>query len=202
MLKMLQKERGAGDHDVSCFNGRRTVCQAGFLIAGIFLLLPGCLTSNVRYTRPSHQRMQQKKEADQVKEQENITEIVTSKDITESKLKKIVNSFVGVPYKYGGTTRKGMDCSGFVWRVYSDLGQKEIPRTSSAKLSKIGTYVSQKKIQPGDLVFFRKWSRINHVGIYMGDNTFAHASSKRGVVYTSLDNEYFRNRLVCIRRVK
>ncbi len=171
------------------------------IIACVFLTLQGCLSPHARYTRPSYQKNKKDKPSVQGEKPEKETGLVSSDEIFESKLKRIVDSYMGVRYKYGGTTRKGMDCSGFVYRVYTELGRKPFPRTSSAKLSRIGTSVTRNGIRQGDLVFFRKGRRIDHVGIYMGDDRFAHASSKKGIMYTSLDSDYFRNRLICIRRV-
>ncbi len=181
-------------------------CKAGLLLKYCIILIilisfSGCFTPHVRYTRPSRSRGEKEKVTSPEKEIEKEQEKTISEMVSESKLKKIVDSYIGVPYKYTGTTRKGMDCSGFVYRVYTDLGNNDFPRTSSARLSGLGTSVPRREMQPGDLVFFRKVRRINHVGIYMGDNKFVHASLKKGIIYTSLDNEYFRNRLVRIRRI-
>lgn len=172
-----------------------------FLAVVIFSCFSGCITPNVRYTRPSRSKGQTKK-AEPYKRESAIKQFsVISGKLPESKLKSIVDSYRGVPYRRGGTTRKGMDCSGFVWRVYTELGYKDFKRTSSAKMYKLGKKVSRRKAQPGDLVFFKRWLRVNHVGIYMGDNKFAHVSSKKGVVYTPLDDEYFNRRFFGIRRI-
>jgi len=171
------------------------------VVASCLLVVVGCLTPHARYTRPSHQKRGREKEPGETGQSGKETRLISTDEIFEHKLKTIVDSYVGVPYRYGGTTRRGMDCSGFVFRVYNDLGCSNVPRTSSAKLSRIGTPVTRSELRIGDLVFFRKRRRIDHVGIYMGDDTFAHASSKKGITYTRLDSEYFRNRLVCIRRI-
>ena len=172
-----------------------------FLAVVIFLCFSGCITPNVRYTRPSRSKGQAKN-AEPYKRKSAIKQSsVISGKLPESKLKSIVDSYRGVPYRRGGTTRRGMDCSGFVWRVYTELGYKDFKRTSSAKMYKLGKKVSRRKAQPGDLVFFKRWLRVNHVGIYMGDNKFAHVSSKKGVVYTPLDDEYFNRRFFGIRRI-
>lgn len=167
----------------------------------IFICFSGCLTPHVRYTRPSRSGGKAKETKTYTRESAKEQSVDTPDELPESRLKKIVDSYLGIPHRSGGTARKGMDCSGFVWRVYTELGYKEFKRTSSAKMCKLGRRVSLRKAQPGDLVFFKRWLRINHVGIYMGDNTFAHVSSKKGVTYTSLDDEYFGKRFVCIRRI-
>lgn len=182
----------------------------------VIILSSGCLTSYVRYTRPSYIKRQQKKLDFNIADSQNIDTLLNSLDALvspESKiktkpkeknhrnLKKIVNSYIGVRYRYGGTNRRGMDCSGFVWRVFHDLGHKNFLRIPSSKMTKLGKSVRKRNIAVGDLVFFKRRMRVNHVGIYMGNNKFAHATTQRGVTYTSLDDEYFSKRFYCIRRV-
>lgn len=113
--------------------------------------------------------------------------------------------FEGTRYKYGGTTKKGMDCSGL---IYTSFGAHKIrmPRTT-AELSKSGDWVDIKKIKVGDLVFFatKKNSRkVNHVGIVTdvnGDDfSFIHASSSRGVMISKLSNRYWYLAYVQARR--
>jgi cell wall-associated NlpC family hydrolase len=158
----------------------------------------GC-SPQVKYVRPSYKAQQEAPGKALGKD----TIVYRKKNviIEDSKLKRIVDSYIGVPYKYGGTTRKGMDCSGFAWRIFTKLGFTDFPRTSSAKLHTLGKAVPLKKAKPGDLVFFKRWGRIFHVGIYMGNNMFAHASSKLGIAYTSLDDKYFGKRFKDIRRI-
>ena len=166
----------------------------------IFICFIGC-TPHVRYTRPSRSGEKAGKADTSTRPSAGVQDVDTPGELPQSRLKEIVDSYMGVRHRSGGTTKKGMDCSGFVWRVYTDLGYKEFKRTSSAKMCKLGRRISLRKAKPGDLVFFKRWLRINHVGIYMGENTFAHVSSKKGVTYTSLDDEYFGKRFVCIRRI-
>ena len=166
----------------------------------IFFYFCGC-TPHVRYTRPSRSGEKAGKTDTGTRPSAGVQTVKTPGELPRSRLKEIVDSYKGVRHRSGGTTRKGMDCSGFVWRVYTDLGYKDFKRTSSAKMCKLGRRVSLRKAKPGDLVFFKRWLRINHVGIYMGEKTFAHVSSKKGVTYTSFDDEYFSKRFVCIRRI-
>jgi cell wall-associated NlpC family hydrolase len=120
----------------------------------------------------------------------------------DSRLMDVVNSYMGVPYHRGGTTRRGMDCSGFVTAVYRDVYQLPLPRSSSDMFT-IGRGVSSiDKARPGDLVFFHGRRRVvNHVGIYVGDGKFAHASSTLGVTITAMDADYFGTHFSGIRRV-
>ncbi|MGM0461057.1 MAG: C40 family peptidase [Fibrobacterota bacterium] len=115
----------------------------------------------------------------------------TTRDVETRKLTSTARSYLGVPYRYGGTTRRGMDCSGLVYRVYRDLGYDSFQRVSSQSLYRMGRRTQRHRLQPGDLCFFSSSGRINHVGFYMGNNTFIHASSSRGVIITSLDDPYW-----------
>jgi len=114
-------------------------------------------------------------------------------------LNKAVQKVVGTPYKYGGTTTAGFDCSGFVRHIYSQYGIK-LPRTSKEQ-SKAGTFVKKAELKPGDLVFFNTSGRgVSHAGIYIGDGKFAHASSSKGVTITKLSDSYYAKRYVTARR--
>lgn len=99
-------------------------------------------------------------------------------------------SWEGTPYQLGGTTRRGIDCSGFVQRTYAEKLGYSLPRTTSEQL-KAGKYVDIKNLQPGDIVFFKTGLKTRHNGIYLGNNQFMHASSSQGVTISSLKNSYW-----------
>ncbi|MFP4012606.1 MAG: C40 family peptidase [Chitinispirillaceae bacterium] len=122
--------------------------------------------------------------------------------VSETELQQAVSSYLGAPYKYGGTSREGMDCSGFVYLVYKQVYEVSLPR-SSGKMWRLGRIVPPKLAKPGDLIFFRSgfFNRINHVGIYMGDNRFVHASSTNGVIYSNMEDDYYSRRFAAIRRM-
>jgi cell wall-associated NlpC family hydrolase len=117
-------------------------------------------------------------------------------------LKQVVDSYIGAPYKYGGTTRNGFDCSGFASAVYREVYGISLKRTSGA-MWKDGVPVALSAARPGDLVFFRggKFGAIDHVGIYMGGNRFAHSSSKWGVIYSGLGETHYVRRFAGVRRM-
>lgn len=187
----------------------------------VILLWAGC-TPSVRYARPSAQsRSTYKRPSNnvtktEIKSEKNIpnepiiSETNNSNEVDNTPavsiqdncgLRNTIDKYVGIPYKYGGVDRRGLDCSGLVYRVFKDLGHIDFVRTSSEVMYSMGSSVSKRKMLPGDLVFFKKRGRINHVGIYMGNREFAHSSSTIGVSYTTLDNEYFKNKFVGARRL-
>ncbi|WP_064091883.1 C40 family peptidase [Rossellomorea aquimaris] len=108
---------------------------------------------------------------------------------------QIVNfakKFTGVPYKWGGTTPSGFDCSGFLTYVFSNHGIS-LPRTSADQFYQ-GEKISDSELQAGDLVFFTTYKAgPSHSGIYVGDNEFIHASDS-GVVVSNLNNTYYKTR--------
>jgi len=114
---------------------------------------------------------------------------------------RVVKTFLGVPYKLGGSTLKGIDCSAFVKKIY-EIFNIQLPRTAREQLS-IGKKVEKDQLQEGDLVFFKRQGNNAHVGIYIGDNQFVHASSSnREVKIDYLNTPYYNNRFLKGVRVK
>ena len=107
---------------------------------------------------------------------------------------------VGTPYRYGGTTPKGFDCSGLVYYSYRQAGQV-VPRTSSAQFS-AARRINLKDAQPGDLLFFASRKSVDHVAIYLGDNSFVHApSSGKRVSVERMSKPYYRDHFVTAGRL-
>ena len=113
---------------------------------------------------------------------------------------KMAEEFIGTPYRSGGTTTNGVDCSGLAFAVYRRVGVK-LPRTSDAQ-ARSGNHIDRGQLRAGDLVFFGSGSNVSHVGIYADGGEFIHASTRaRSVRFDRLDNKYFRNRYIGARRV-
>ncbi|MEO6520142.1 MAG: NlpC/P60 family protein [Mucilaginibacter sp.] len=106
------------------------------------------------------------------------------------KLFQFVYDWIGTPYRFGGNTKKGIDCSAFTKELYSKVFNLDIQRNSRDIFSMVSP-VKKDELKEGDLVFFKIHSRsISHVGIYLGNNKFAHASNK-GVSINNLDDDYY-----------
>lgn len=113
-----------------------------------------------------------------------------------------LSNWRGTPYRYGGMSRGGVDCSGFVLMTFRDRFDLQLPR-ETRKQAEIGTEIDKDELLPGDLVFFKTGSGESglHVGIYDTDNQFIHASTSRGVMRSSLDNVYWRKNFWQARRI-
>jgi len=103
-----------------------------------------------------------------------------------------ITEWMGVPYKYGGNSKEGTDCSGLVLSVFNEVYKIKMYRSSSDQLKNVKE-IPRNELKAGDLVFFKIYNdKVSHVGIYLGENKFIHASTKRGVVINSLDEEYYK----------
>ena len=111
------------------------------------------------------------------------------------------NRWHQTPYKLGGYGSQGIDCSAFVQRAYYDLFKMKIPRTTK-QLANYGKKVSRSSIKTADLVFFRTGYNTRHVGIYLQNGDFMHASSSKGVIVSSMKNGYWKKHYWMTRRVK
>ena len=105
----------------------------------------------------------------------------------------IASQMLGKPYRFGGASPRGFDCSGLVYYSYNRAGYS-VPRTSQLQYRQ-SLPVKLSHLQEGDLLFFRIEGKVSHVGVYLGENRFIHApSSGKRVSIASLDNPYWRDR--------
>ena len=113
--------------------------------------------------------------------------------------------WIGTPYKYGGMSKKGTDCSGITHQIYKTVYKKTLHRTS-AEIAKYDVKnIAKSSLCPGDLVFFatsKNKNAITHVGVFLKDNYFIHASSKAGVVVNNLNEDYYKKTYKKSGRVK
>jgi cell wall-associated NlpC family hydrolase len=113
--------------------------------------------------------------------------------INNLELYNSIEEWYGTRYRFGGTTKRGVDCSSLMQHLYTSAYFKDIPRTAITQY-RATTRVSQEDLQEGDLVFFHTTrSGISHVGLYLGNRRFVHASSSHGVTISNLDEKYYVN---------
>lgn len=166
----------------------------------VLMTFAGC-TSQPRYTpqpieRKSSPALEEKGES------EKRTQLFGRKsNIDQVKMARIIESYLGAPYKKGGSSKKGMDCSGFVIKVYKEYAGFNLPHNSE-KLFKLVEKVDKEKLRYGDLVFFSEYGFLpSHVGIYIGKGKFVHSTKEYGVIVSSLDEERYRKSYIGARRV-
>ena len=106
----------------------------------------------------------------------------------------------GVPYRSGGMSKSGVDCSGFVYQTYVSQFGIILPRTTHDQ-AKSGRKISGSELRSGDLIFFKTGWFNRHIGIYLHKRQFIHVSSRRGVMQSSLDDYYWKDRFWQARRI-
>jgi lipoprotein Spr len=118
----------------------------------------------------------------------------------DSKMDKVIDKAIGTKYVSGGISTNGFDCSGFTMYVFDKIGIN-LPHQSGSQYQ-MGTAISRDDIRAGDLVFFNTSGKgVSHVGIYVGEGKFAHASTSRGVTISSLSDGYYVKRYVGAKRI-
>lgn len=131
--------------------------------------------------------------------QDEFEEMVRNVDV-KSRIMEQYAVWKGVRYRLGGDTKRGIDCSAFVQRTFRDQFGLELPRSTSQQQD-TGKEITRSKLRPGDLVMFRAGSTGRHVGIYLGNDNFVHASTSSGVMISSLNDDYWKKRYREGRRV-
>nr|WP_113868542.1 bifunctional murein DD-endopeptidase/murein LD-carboxypeptidase [Brenneria salicis]NMN91304.1 spr peptidase [Brenneria salicis ATCC 15712 = DSM 30166]RBP59467.1 spr peptidase [Brenneria salicis ATCC 15712 = DSM 30166]RLM29724.1 bifunctional murein DD-endopeptidase/murein LD-carboxypeptidase [Brenneria salicis ATCC 15712 = DSM 30166] len=131
--------------------------------------------------------------------QDEFEAMVRNVDI-KSKLLDQYASWKGVRYRLGGDSRRGIDCSAFVQRTFREQFDMDLPR-STYEQQEVGQKIQRTKLRPGDLVLFRAGSTGRHIGIYIGNNQFVHASTSSGVMISNMGDTYWNKRYHEARRV-
>lgn len=106
----------------------------------------------------------------------------------------------GTHYQWGGTTHRGVDCSALMQHLFSEAAHLNLPRTTSEQIHR-GVQVAQYRLKAGDLVFFQTGPNRKHVGVYIGNSQFIHASSSQGVTVSTLTDDYWQEHYITARRV-
>ncbi len=138
-----------------------------------------------------------------IKKYKNLKKLNLPLTSREKILFEIVN-YLDSPYLYGGNSKNGIDCSAFTSNVFSNAIKYHLPRTASQQYDKGHEISSLSNLVFGDLVFFNtsKYSFPGHVGIYLGNDLFAHASVSQGVTVSNIKDKYYKSRFVGARRVE
>lgn len=125
------------------------------------------------------------------------------KQTSSSSLEQLAKSWIGTPYVYGGSSKSGTDCSGYVMQIYKSHYGISLPHSASQMYDDSrGSSVSRGSLQEGDLVFFGSFWKIDHVGIYLKGDRFTHASSSRGVMISPMSDNYWRPKYQGARRFR
>lgn len=134
---------------------------------------------------------------------DKLSDIIQSNNKKKKFLFELV-SYLNTPYRYGGESKRGIDCSAFTQIVYRNSLNINIPRTAREQYRSWKIFNNKNDLKFGDLIYFNTSKRYfpGHVGIYLDDNLFAHASSSKGVIVSSLEDNYFSNKFVGANRIK
>ena len=125
------------------------------------------------------------------------------KQTSSSSLEQLAKSWIGTPYVYGGSSKSGTDCSGYVMQLYKSHYGISLPHNAGQMYDDSrGSSVSRGSLQEGDLVFFGSFWKIDHVGIYLKGDRFTHASSSKGVIISPMSDNYWRPKYQGARRFR
>ncbi len=119
----------------------------------------------------------------------------TVENLNNLSLLQFIEEWYGTRYRYGGSTRNGIDCSGFTCNLANSVYGKTLPRTSREQFER-SQKIPVEYLQQGDLVFFNTSGGVSHVGVYLTNNKFVHASTSSGVVISDLNEDYYRRRFI------
>lgn len=174
------------------------------LVLVFVVFLAGCTTSNkqVLSDKSIQENKTEKKIEASINENKTLIQEINKKEealVINDAFMDFYKEWKGVKYKWGGNTKKGIDCSAFTQRAYQDKFNVKIPRTTRTQVYS-GKEIKKSELESGDLVFFKTGKTDRHVGIYMGDGTFLHASIK-GVKFTKLDKPFYKKAYWTSRRI-
>ncbi len=171
------------------------------LVVSILLILSGCSTKKLRQHSKPTKTSQTKKAKAQPTYKHSTKEYRPKKQnwITIA-LYHEYKKWYRTPYKYGGLSKNGLDCSSLIQQVYRDAFGISLPRTTKEQVKK-GYLISKNSTKEGDLVFFKTGYNTRHAGIIIEKGKFMHTSQKNGVSISSLSNPYWKSRYWQSRRI-
>lgn len=166
------------------------------LVSAVLVLgAVSCKSHKATVIRPSGQGSKTERPAVSVKGDVASDPSLSNDPKISDALVRTARTWLGTPYRYGGQSKKGTDCSGMLMVIYKDVANLSLPR-NSAEQRNYCLDINRRSLQPGDLVFFSTSTRggkVSHVGMYVGGGKIIHASSSRGVIESSLDEKYYKN---------
>jgi len=124
-----------------------------------------------------------------------------AEEVKNTKMFEFIDDWYGTPYRLGGTTKKGVDCSAFSQFLFSSVYGLSIPRTAREQYN-LTSRISRTQLNEGDLIFFNTRGGISHVGVYLQNNKFVHASTSGGVMISDIFDEYWAKKFVGVGRLK
>lgn len=131
---------------------------------------------------------------------EQTTQVEKSTDVDMNQaLMDFYNEWKNVKYRLGGNSKRGIDCSAFTQRIFKEKFDTKIPRTTRTQVN-VGKKIKKSELEMGDLVFFKTGKQDRHVGVYMGNGDFMHASIK-GVKFTKLNKPFYKRKYWTSRRI-
>lgn len=191
-----------GDHGQEIVHIQTKLKQLGYDISRV----NGMFTAETTRAVKEFQKKQGIKPADGMIDVDTYHKLMGSISSVKSdgsyaiRISNTAQRYIGAPYRFGGVSPTGFDCSGFVWYVFNQNG-KSLPRTADVQF-KIGKPVFQNELQRGDLVFFSTYEPgPSHCGIYLEAGKFIHASSSRGIMISKLDDVYWKPRYIGAKRI-
>lgn len=131
-----------------------------------------------------------------IEKRDKISSSIGKKD----KLYEYYLEYKGTPYKLGGTDKTGIDCSAFVQGIFSNVYKVSLPRTTQSQMQ-VGKEINYKERDTGDLLFFKTGVNTYHVGVYYENDNFMHASTSKGVMISNLNESYWINSFLNIKRI-
>lgn len=124
-----------------------------------------------------------------------------AEEVKNAKMFEFIDDWYGTPYRLGGTTKKGVDCSAFSQFLFASVYGLSIPRTAREQYS-LTSRISRTQLKEGDLIFFNTRGSVSHVGVYLQNNKFVHASTSGGVMISDIFEEYWARKFVGVGRLK
>ena len=124
-----------------------------------------------------------------------------AEEVRNTKIFEFIDDWYGTPYRLGGTTKKGVDCSAFSQFLFAAVYGFSIPRTAREQYN-LTNRISRTELKEGDLIFFNTRGSISHVGVYLQNNKFVHASTSGGVMISDIFDEYWARKFVGVGRLK